>query len=146
MKGDRNVFRAIRGPVTLITIGGLFALQNFTPYDFGQTWPVLLIVFGALSLLSRTAGPQTPPPPPPQYAWQQPGWPTQPWQPPAPAPADQPAPGGYRATSYAQGPYPQPPAGADPGASSGPAKGGFGTSAPPRPDSPPESSTPGGAV
>jgi|CZKN01.1.fsa_nt_gi hypothetical protein len=129
MKGDRNIFRAVRGPVTLITIGGLFALQNFTPYDFGQTWPVLLIVFGLLSLLGRTMAPPPPAPPPPQYAWQPPAWQPQP-------PADQPAPGGYRATSYAQGPYAQPPAGADPGASSSPAK----------PDTPPESSTPGGAV
>jgi hypothetical protein len=140
MKGERNTIRAIRGPVTLITIGGLFALQNFTPYDFGQTWPVLLIVFGLLSLLARTAAPLPPVPPPPQYGWQPPAW-----QPPAPPPADQPA-GGYRATSYAQGPYPQPPAGADPGAPSGPAKGGFGTSAPPKPDTPPEDSTPGGAI
>ena len=134
MKGDRNVFRAIRGPVTLITVGGLFALQNFTSYDFGQTWPVLLIVFGLLSLLRRTLAPP-PPVPAPQYAW----------QPPAPPPADPSAPGGYRATSYAQGPYPPPPAGADPG-STGAAKGGFGTSAPPKPDAPPEDSTPGGAV
>ncbi|MGA2040378.1 MAG: DUF5668 domain-containing protein [Bryobacteraceae bacterium] len=131
MKGERNVFRAIRGPVTLITVGGLFALQNFTPYDFGQTWPVLLIVFGLLSLLSRTAGPPPPPPPPPpQYAWQPPAWQGQPWQPPAPASAEQPA-GGYRATSYAQ-----PPAGAEPAASS----------APRNPDATPENSTPGGAV
>ena len=36
--------------MTLITVGVLFALQNFTPYGFGQTWPVLLIVFGLLSL------------------------------------------------------------------------------------------------
>ena len=141
MKGDGNVFRAIRGPVTLITVGGLFALQNFTPYDFGQTWPVLLIVFGLLSLLGRTMAPPPPaPPPPPQYAWQPPAW-----QPPAAPPADPSAPGGYRATSYAQGPNPQPPAGADPGASFGPAKGGFGTSAPPKPGTP-EDSTPGGVV
>jgi hypothetical protein len=119
MKGERNVFRSVRGPVTLITIGVLFALQNFTPYDFGQTWPVLLIVFGLLSLLGRTTAPP-PPAPPPQYAWQPPAWQPQP-------PVDQPA-GGYRATSYAQGPNPQPAAGAA------------------KPDTPPESSTPGGAV
>ncbi|HTS25245.1 MAG TPA: DUF5668 domain-containing protein [Bryobacteraceae bacterium] len=59
---DRQLIRAIRGPVTLITVGVLFALNNFTPYGFSQTWPVLLIVFGALSLLRRSAG--GPPPPP----------------------------------------------------------------------------------
>jgi hypothetical protein len=44
---------AIRGPVTLITIGTLFAFDHFTPYGFSRTWPVLLIVFGVLSLLCR---------------------------------------------------------------------------------------------
>ena len=44
---------AIRGPVTLITIGTLFAMDHFTPYGFARTWPVLLIVFGVLSLLCR---------------------------------------------------------------------------------------------
>jgi hypothetical protein len=46
--------RAVRGPITLITLGVLFALDHFTPYRFDQTWPVLLIVFGLLSLLGRT--------------------------------------------------------------------------------------------
>ena len=70
MNGNPSTVRAIRGPVTLITLGVLFALNNFTPYGFSETWPVLLIVFGALSLLSRgiPAGPPPPPygyPPPP---------------------------------------------------------------------------------
>ncbi|MGA3075106.1 MAG: DUF5668 domain-containing protein [Bryobacteraceae bacterium] len=51
---DANLLRAIRWPVTLITLGSLFALNNFTNYGFNQTWPVLLIVFGLLSLLGRT--------------------------------------------------------------------------------------------
>lgn len=51
---DANLLRAIRWPVTLITVGTLFALNNFTDYGFHQTWPVLLIVFGLLSLLGRT--------------------------------------------------------------------------------------------
>lgn len=53
---DVNLLRAIRWPVTLITLGTLFALNNFTNYGFHQTWPVLLIVFGLLSLLGRTTG------------------------------------------------------------------------------------------
>ena len=53
---DANLVRAIRWPVTLITLGSLFALNNFTNYGFNQTWPVLLIVFGLLSLLGRTTG------------------------------------------------------------------------------------------
>jgi len=53
---DVNLLRALRWPVTLITLGTLFALNNFTNYGFNQTWPVLLIVFGLLSLLGRTTG------------------------------------------------------------------------------------------
>jgi len=49
----RPLICALRGPITLITLGVLFALNNFTPYGFQQTWPVLLIVFGLLSLLQR---------------------------------------------------------------------------------------------
>ncbi len=60
---DVYLVRAIRGPITLITIGVLFALNNFTQYRFEQTWPVILIVFGLLSLLRRgtqTFTPETP--------------------------------------------------------------------------------------
>jgi hypothetical protein len=42
--------RAIRGPVILITVGVLFAFDKFTEFRFSQTWPVLLIVLGLLSL------------------------------------------------------------------------------------------------
>jgi hypothetical protein len=105
MNGNNSyqIIRAIRGPITLITLGVLFALQNFTRFGFDQTWPVLLIVFGLLSLLQRGAAPpratQMPPVPPPPVR-------------------------GYASTGYAQSPYAQPPAGAgnppssDPGSSS----------------------------
>ena len=102
---DRSLVRAIRGPITLITVGVLFALNNFTPYSFDKTWPVLLIVFGLLSLLKRGMEPPAPEPPP-----------VQPYPPPAYA---YPAQGGAQG-SYAQSTYTQPP----------PAKGGFGASAP----------------
>jgi hypothetical protein len=88
----------------------LFALNNFTPYGFGQTWPVLLIVFGLLSLLGRGTAPDTVPPP--QY-------PPRHWNyTPPPAP-DRVAPGGYRDSSYT-GTSATPPPGpnANPGASS----------------------------
>ena len=115
-----STLRAIRGPVTLITIGVLFALNNFTRYGFDQTWPVILIVFGLLSLLRRGMQPTeaaTPPnmPPPPPYNY--------------------PPPGGYSQSTYAGGPA------TAPGAPAGTAKGGFGTSAPPRSGGP--ASTPG---
>jgi hypothetical protein len=124
MRGsDRSLVSAIRGPITLITVGVLFALNNFTPYQFHQTWPVLLIVFGLLTLLRRSVEPVPPvgpagyaPPPPYNY-------------PPPPASA-----GGYRQTPYAESPSPSP--------SPAPAKGGFGTT--PHPND--SSETPGGSV
>ena len=51
---------AIRGPITLITIGSLFAMDHFTQYGFDRTWPILLIVFGVLSLICRTGNTRTP--------------------------------------------------------------------------------------
>ena len=66
MNVDRSFLHAIRGPIILITVGVLFALNNFTPYGFGETWPVLLIVIGLLSLLSR-GGAASPPEPPGTY-------------------------------------------------------------------------------
>ena len=104
MNGNRSLICAVRGPVTLITLGVLFALNNFTQYGFDKTWPVLLIVFGLLSLMRRGLEPAPPAPPaanfpPPPYSY-----------PPQ--------------TSYSQSTYAQP----------APAKGGFGSSAPPKTD------------
>ena len=56
MNGDGSLARAVRGPIILITVGVLFALNNFTPYGFNQTWPVLLIVIGLLSFLGKGIG------------------------------------------------------------------------------------------
>jgi hypothetical protein len=56
MNGDMSLIHAIRGPIILITVGVLFALNNFTPYGFAETWPILLIVLGLLSLLGRGVG------------------------------------------------------------------------------------------
>ncbi|MFN7996364.1 MAG: DUF5668 domain-containing protein [Bryobacteraceae bacterium] len=60
---EANLLRAIRWPITLITLGVLFALNNFTDFGFHQTWPVLLIVFGLLSLLGRSVTGSTGVPP-----------------------------------------------------------------------------------
>jgi hypothetical protein len=74
MNGNgHDMVRAIRGPVILITMGALFALNNFTNWDFSRTWPVLLIVIGLMSLAGRSVArrqpPAAPPPPPPPYSY-----------------------------------------------------------------------------
>ena len=130
MKGnDRGLVSAIRGPVTLITVGVLFALNNFTPYGFDKTWPVLLIVFGLLSLMRRGMEPVPPPPPPFAY----------------------PAAGSYAQSTYIQNPPvgATPPTGTPTGATPATtqpawAKGGFGTSAPPRAADPGQNTPPSG--
>jgi hypothetical protein len=73
------LMRAIRGPIILITVGSLFALDHFSTVPFDRSWPVLIIVIGLLQLLDRSPryspapppyGPQQgppPPPPPPSY-------------------------------------------------------------------------------
>jgi len=91
MNGNTSMLCATRGPITLITLGVLFALNNFTPYGFSETWPVLLIVFGALSLLcrgARTGGPQAPYGYPQQGYPQQGGYPPPGGFPPPPHPED----------------------------------------------------------
>ncbi len=95
MRDDRSMIRAVRGPITLITVGVLFAFNNFTPYRFDQTWPVILIVFGLMSLLGRST--DRVPPPPGAYP------------PPPPQGFPPPPPGGYSQTSYSQSTYAQPP-------------------------------------
>ncbi len=48
-----SVCQSVSGPIMLITVGTLFALDHFTAFGFGQTWPALLIVFGLLRLWCR---------------------------------------------------------------------------------------------
>ena len=58
------LLRTIKGPVIMITVGVLFAADQFTGYHFHQTWPVLLIVIGLLQLLGgRRVRPGYYPPP-----------------------------------------------------------------------------------
>jgi predicted lipid-binding transport protein (Tim44 family) len=109
-----SLAHAVRGPITLITVGALFAINNFTPYGFDKTWPVILIVFGLLTLVGRSTAPLMPPEAPA-----------------APAPPNfgsTPPASSYRESAYSQ-PAAAAPSEAPP---SGTAKGGFGTSAPPR--------------
>lgn len=60
----RCIANRLLGPVVLVTIGVLFLLDNLTRIDFGQTWPVILLVIGGVKLLQYTAsieGHQQPP-------------------------------------------------------------------------------------
>lgn len=47
---------AVRGPILLIALGGLFLADHFSTFEFTQTWPVLVIVFGIMKLLERAVG------------------------------------------------------------------------------------------
>jgi len=60
------LFYAVRGPILMITLGSLLAVDRFGSYSFARTWPVLIIVLGILKLLQvfvgnqvRNAGSQT---------------------------------------------------------------------------------------
>jgi hypothetical protein len=44
---------AVRGPILLITLGTLFAIDHAGGFEFFRTWPILIIVFGLLKLLER---------------------------------------------------------------------------------------------
>jgi hypothetical protein len=69
MNNRRALFvQAVRGPILLITLGVLFAVQQAGILAFSRTWPLILIVIGVTKLLERAVTPPTtfvPPPPPP---------------------------------------------------------------------------------
>jgi uncharacterized protein YaaW (UPF0174 family) len=48
-----NFVCAIRGPIIMIVLGVLLAIDQSGTYSFGRTWPVLLIVFGLFKLAER---------------------------------------------------------------------------------------------
>ncbi|MBI4462197.1 MAG: hypothetical protein HY653_04750 [Acidobacteria bacterium] len=50
--------RGLLAPVVLISIGVLFLIGELVPrLDFGDLWPVLLIVIGVMKLLEYSASP-----------------------------------------------------------------------------------------
>jgi hypothetical protein len=67
---QRCTIRGLMGPAILITIGVLFLIhQSYWNYGFGRTWPVIILVIGAIKLaeaLSSTEGHGNPPGPGPQ--------------------------------------------------------------------------------
>ena len=48
-----SVLGAIRGPVLMITLGVLFAIDQMGAVSFRLTWPALLIVYGLFKLADR---------------------------------------------------------------------------------------------
>jgi hypothetical protein len=72
----RCTIRALVGPAVIVTVGVLFLLQQTHSgrFDFGNTYPVILVVIGAILLASALAPmdghidptvPRQAPPPPP---------------------------------------------------------------------------------
>jgi hypothetical protein len=45
--------QAIRGPILLITVGVLFAIQQAGLLPFSRTWPLVIIVVGVVKLIER---------------------------------------------------------------------------------------------
>jgi hypothetical protein len=72
----RCTIRALLGPAVIVTVGVLFLLQQMRGgyFDFSNTYPVILVVIGAILLASSlapmdghinpTVQQQVPPPPP----------------------------------------------------------------------------------
>ena len=55
-----TVMQSVRGPLLMITLGVLLAVDHLGPFPFWRTWPVLIIVFGLLKLLERAVRPEGP--------------------------------------------------------------------------------------
>ncbi|MEZ5402256.1 MAG: hypothetical protein R2729_21460 [Bryobacteraceae bacterium] len=72
-----DYLRAIRGPVLLTALGILMMVDHAGRFDFGQSWPVLVVLYGVLVLAERLAqpriappgGPSAPPPPSTPAPW-----------------------------------------------------------------------------
>ena len=54
---NANLIQAVRGPLMMITLGILLAIDHFGQFSFGRTWPLLVIVFGILKLAERAVAP-----------------------------------------------------------------------------------------
>jgi hypothetical protein len=50
--------RSLMGPLIIITVGVLFLIAQFSRYSFGDLWPVLQIVIGAVLVAQQLASKQ----------------------------------------------------------------------------------------
>lgn len=53
-----GLIAAVRGPVILITLGTLIAIDHAGGLRFSRTWPILIIMFGVLKLAEYMRGGQ----------------------------------------------------------------------------------------
>lgn len=56
MLNRSQLIAAVRGPLMLITLGTLLAIDHAGGLRFNRTWPVLIITFGLLKLIEYVAG------------------------------------------------------------------------------------------
>ena len=61
MNDASAIVQAVRGPLMLITLGALVAIDYAGIYGFWRTWPILIIMFGLLKLLERAVAKPAPP-------------------------------------------------------------------------------------
>jgi hypothetical protein len=47
--------RGLMGPAVLVTLGLLFLAGNMSEYGFDRTWPILLVVIGAIKIVRYVA-------------------------------------------------------------------------------------------
>jgi len=73
--GDVRGRHLLLGPAILLVLGFTFMGESLGWIGFGRSWPLILIVIGAVLLWQRTAPPLPPPlsPPPPTIPEQPPG-------------------------------------------------------------------------
>lgn len=63
MNDTYAILRALRGPLLLIVLGTLFALDHVWSIRFSRTWPVLVIMIGIWKLIEYlVVRPVAPPP------------------------------------------------------------------------------------
>ena len=55
MNNSAALFCALRGPIVLITLGGLLTMHKFGGMSFWVSWPILIIVLGLLKLFEMMA-------------------------------------------------------------------------------------------
>ncbi len=84
--------RCLMGPVVLLTLGFLFLFESMGRIGFGRTWPVLLLVIGAVKLFQSSASAEGHILPPPGGNAAPPGGPIPPTPPEPPVPPVPPIP------------------------------------------------------